>query len=93
LERQRVAVWLYKDQLTVEFRDTSLVAYTVEYQPDGKHLRDVKNPQVYTTQYRTSQLPLWQLSDDEWLKIVRVPRRSIRKRPSPLNIIQLHLFA
>ncbi len=83
LERQPVAVWLYKAQLTIEFQDTQLARYTVEYQPDQKHFRDVSEPTVYETQYRSPQLPLWQFCDDAWLKIVRLPRLTVRtKRPS-----------
>ncbi len=92
LERQPVAVWLYKAQLTIEFQDTQLARYTVEYQPDHKHLRDVSEPTVYDTQYRSPQLPLWQFGDDEWLKIVHLPRRTVRKkRPSPA-VTQRRLF-
>ncbi|MDP9313420.1 MAG: DDE-type integrase/transposase/recombinase [Chloroflexota bacterium] len=92
LERQPVAVWLYKAQVTIEFQDTQLARYTVEYQPDQKHFRDVREPTVYETQYRSPQLPLWQFGDDEWLKIVRLPRLTVRtKRPSP-PLTQRRLF-
>jgi hypothetical protein len=92
LERHRVAVWLYKEQLTVEYHDTQLAHYTVTYQPDGKHFHDVTNPDIYETQYRSAQLPLWQFGDTEWLKILRLPRYRLQKKePSPM-LKQQRLF-
>ncbi len=93
LERRPVAVWLYKEQLTVEYQDTHLVTYTVAYQPDGKHFRDITTPQIYETQYRSPQLPFWQFGDDEWLKIVRLPRLSVRKKRLQPAATQHRLFA
>ncbi len=93
LERQWVAVWLYKDQLTVEYHDTQLVEYSVTYQPDGKHFREVAYPHMYETQYRSPQLPLWQFGDDEWLKIMRLPHDTVRKKRVLPSVIQEPLFA
>lgn len=92
LERQRVAVWLYKEQLTVEYHDTQLAHYTVTYQPDGKHFHDVTDPDIYETQYRSPQLSLWEFGDAEWLKILRLPRHTIRKKQSSPTLIQQRLF-
>ncbi len=93
LERHQVAVWLYKEQLTVEYRDAQLVQYSVAYQPDGKHFREVTAPQLYETPYRSPQLPLWQFGDDEWLKILRLPQVSKRKARPQLEAAQERLFA
>ncbi len=93
LPRQRVAVWLYKEQLTVEFSETLLVQYTVEYQPDHKRFRAITNPQIYETHYRSAQLPLWRFGDDEWLKIVRLPPPKARQRRLQYPAIQQQLFA
>ena len=41
LERRRVAVWLYKEQLSIAFNDSLLVQYSVDYQPDHTHFRTV----------------------------------------------------
>jgi putative transposase len=92
LERQRVAVWLYKEQLTVEFNDTQLAHYAVEYQPDGRHFRAVTDPQIYDTQYRSPQLPLWQFGDDEWLKVLRLPHVRVRRSRLLANVTQEPLF-
>ncbi len=59
-----------------------LAQYGVTYEPDRRHLRDVTPRQLFEPQYRSSQLPLSELSDGEWLKVVRHPqfgtRRTIR---------------
>lgn len=93
LERQRVAVWLYKEQLTIEFQDTQLAHYTVEYQPDGKHFTSVTHPQIYNTNYKSPQLSLWKFGDDEWLKILRRPHVTIRKKRSQPEVTQQYLLA
>ncbi len=92
LERRRVAVWLYKEQLSIEFNETLLVQYRVEYQPDQKHFRAVADPRIYDTQYRSPQLPLWQFGHDEWLKILRLPSPPARPKRQQLPAIQQQLF-
>jgi transposase InsO family protein len=74
LAGQVAAVWLYADTLTIVFEDTTLAQYRVSYQPDALHLRTVTEPQLFETIYRSAQLELWSLSDDQWLKVLHVPR-------------------
>jgi hypothetical protein len=45
----------------------------VRYQPDKAHLLAVEEPLLFETPYQAPQLPLWQLSDAEWLKVMRRP--------------------
>lgn len=90
LERRRVAVWLYKEQLSIEFNDSLLVQYHVDYQPNHTHFRSVTDPHIYETQYRSPQLSLWKFGDDEWLKILRIPRK-VRKKPRRSNTVTQHL--
>ena len=77
-----VAVWLYGEHLTIEFADESLAQYHVRYAPDKKHLKEVTLAQLFDTAHRSKQLPLWQLGDGEWLKVLRLepyaPRRPRR---------------
>ena len=63
----------------------------MEYAPDARQLRDVTDAQVYTTQYRSSQLSLWQFDDDEWLRILRLPGHSRKKQSRP-PMVQAQLF-
>ena len=43
---------------------------------------NVTDPRLFETQYHSPQLPLWELGDGDWLKIVwlgrYVPRRAMR---------------
>ncbi len=73
-------VWLYGETLTIAFVDTPLVHYRVSYQPDSKQLRTIDEPTILEHSYRSPQLPLWELGDDEWFKVVRVPLTFRRKR-------------
>jgi len=91
LARRPAAVWLYRETLTVEFADQPIAQYAVAYQPDHTHLRAVTDPRLFETQYRSPQLPLWELGDGDWLKILwlgpyapRRPKRAIVEAQLPL---------
>jgi hypothetical protein len=58
LSQEQAAVWLYGEHLTVEFTGEALAQYTVIYQPDGRHLREVKEPRLFETPFRSPQLSL-----------------------------------
>lgn len=73
LARERAAVWLYGETLTLEYADEPLAQYTVRYQPDKAHLLAVEKPLLFETPYQSPQLPLWELSDADWLKVMRRP--------------------
>ncbi len=92
LARERAAVWLYGETLTLEYADEPLAQYKVRYQPDKAHLLTVEEPRLFETPYQSLQLPLWDLSDAEWLKVMRRPDyapRAIRKE----TVAQPTLFA
>jgi len=80
LARQRAAVWLYGETLLLGFSDEPLAQYSVTYEPDRRHLRDVEPRQLFETQYRSPQLSLWELGDGEWLRVVRVSARESKRR-------------
>ncbi len=73
--------------------DIRYVDYTVEYQPDQKHFWAVTALRMYDTQYRSPQLRLWQLGDHEWLKVLRLLSRVVRKQRVQSQVVQEHLFA
>jgi putative transposase len=79
LARDRAAVWLYGETLTIEFADEPLARYRVRYQSDRAHLSAVEEPQLFETPYRAAQLPLWEMSDTEWLKVIQRPPYAPRK--------------
>lgn len=73
LSGERAAIWLYGENLTLEYADDTLATYKVKYQPGGKGLLDVSEPKLYDTPHRSLQPHLWELGDAEWLKVMRVP--------------------
>jgi putative transposase len=80
LARRHAAVWLYGETLLLEFSDQPLAQYSVSYEPDRRQLRQVTPRQLFETQYRSPQLPLWKLGDAEWLRVLRVPPSDRRPR-------------
>lgn len=53
LARRRAVVWLYKETLTIEFAEEPLSQFTVDYQPDRRHLRQVRHPRRFETRYQS----------------------------------------
>ena len=88
-------MWLYGEHLTLEYRDEVLSRFTVNYQPDGRRLRTVEVPQVFETAYRSPQLALWPLDDDQWRKALPVAPSHLRRRikPAANAAAQAALFA
>lgn len=80
LAHRQAAVWLYGETLVLEFSDEPLAQYSVAYQPDRRHLNAVTPRQLFATQYRSPQLPLWELGEGEWLKVLRMETVPGRKR-------------
>jgi hypothetical protein len=70
LAHQTATIWLTAENLTITFRDQPLAHYTVSVSTDQKRLTDVREPQLIETEFRSPQLPLWALNDDEWLKVI-----------------------
>ncbi len=92
LAHRRTAVWLYRETITVEFADQPLAQYSVDYQPDRTHLRSVTNLRLFETQYRSPQLPLWELGDGDWLKVLRLRPYTPRRKKATVVGTQLLLF-
>ena len=57
---------LYGDTVTLEYAETPLTQYTVHYQPDKKHFRQVTDPRRFETPYQSSQGHLWEPGVVEW---------------------------
>lgn len=58
LARKRATIWLYGETLTLEFANTPLSQFTVAYQPDKHHFRQVTDPHLFETHYQSPQLEL-----------------------------------
>ncbi len=59
---------------------------------DHKRIKEVKNPRLIETGYRSPQLTLWTLGPDEWLLFLKLPDYAARKKPQRKpDVIQLPL--
>ena len=84
-------VSFYTSTLKIEYQETELAFYTLEWE-DNKHIKEVKNPRLIETGYRSPQLTLWTLGPDEWLLFLKLPDYAARKKPKGApDVIQLPL--
>lgn len=91
--KQEVQVSMYTSTLKIEYQETELAFYTMAWAEDNKHIKEVKNPRLIETSYRSPQLTLWTLGPDEWLLFLKLPEYAARKKPSRKpNMIQLPLL-
>ncbi len=91
LARQQVQVSIYTSTLKIEYQDSELAFYTMEWAEDNKHIKEVKNPRLIETGYRSPQLKLWTLGPDEWLLFLKLPDYTPRTKRKPVEVIQLPL--
>jgi hypothetical protein len=92
LAKRRVAVWIYEGDLRIEYQQTVLARYQCSYQRTRKRLTSVRRPVVYHTPFASPQLELWELDDNQWLKVVQRSARPQWKRRASMHAIQLPLF-
>jgi hypothetical protein len=84
------AVWVLGEHLTVEYASDTLSQYQVAYAPDGRHLRQVTEPQLFETRYPSPQPFLPGFDALDWQPILRLPAYQVRRRhrapaiPAPL---------
>ena len=74
-----------------EYRGDDLALYTIEWEEDNKHLKEVSNPRLIQTRYQSPQLALFELGPDDWLLFKKVPAYLPRKKRKRGEIIQLLL--
>src|SRR5579875_2691514 len=92
LAKRPVQVSFYTSTLKIEYQETELAFYTLEWE-DNKHIKEVKNPRLIETGYRSPQLTLWTLGPDEWLLFLKLPDYAARKKPQRKpDVIQLPLL-
>ena len=84
---------IFQDTLAVEYENSPLSKYSVEWQPDDRHLLRVGNPRLYHHPYQSSQLPLWKSNEVEWHVIIRCEQKAQRRRRTTRSfVIQFPLF-
>ncbi len=93
LAHQPVTVWVYEGTLKLEYQAVTLSKYRVELHDDRRHLKQVSNPRVAETVFRSPQLTLFDLGPDEWLLYWKAPSYALRSpRPPGSKVTQLALF-
>ena len=91
LARSEVALWLGNDGLVVEHAGQALSRYDVSLSSGGAKLKDVTNPKLFVTRYRTPQPKLFGLEDGlgegGWLKALKLDEYAARaqRRPQALQ--------
>lgn len=84
------AVRLYGETLTVSFADEALAQYTVSYQPNRHHLAAVVELERFETPYQSPQPPLWNLTADDWLTVIKVAPYAPRRPRNDDDALQPH---
>ena len=93
LAGKKVLINIFQDVLTQEYGDYPLSRYSVEWQPDDRHLLRVGNPRLYDHPYQSSQMPLWEPGEVEWYVIIRAdPPMRRRKNRGRTVLIQPPLW-
>lgn len=92
LARSRVSIWLYEGNLRIAYQQALLAKYTYRYSRDSKRLHSVRNPSLYSTEFTSPQLELWELDDEQWRKVMKLPEYQPRT-PQSRHPIQELLFS
>lgn len=93
LAGKKTLVNIFQDLLTLEYGDAPLSRYSVEWQPDDKHLLRVGNPRLYDHPHQSPQQFLWEPGEVEWHVILRAdPPVRRRKRRGRVFVMQPPLF-
>ncbi len=86
-------MWLGNDGLVVEYAGQTLSRYDVSLSSGAAKLKDVTNPKLFVTKYRTPQLRLFGLEDalgeSGWLKALRLEEYAARTRQRPQALQQV----
>jgi putative transposase len=93
LARQRVSIWIYEGQLRIEYQQTLLARYQCDYDRQHRQLQAVHTLTLYTTAFRSPQLELIELDDEQWRKCQRHPLSTYSRRrtmlPEQLSLLDL----
>jgi transposase InsO family protein len=92
LARRRVSIWVYDERLRVEYDQTLLAQYAVQYDRRRKRIAQVSDPVVYPTAYDSPQMELFELDDAQWHKIRERPYQRRSRRTVCEDATQLDFF-
>jgi transposase InsO family protein len=80
------------ERFVTDYNAQPLAQYTVRYQPDKKHFKDVPDARRFEKPYRSLQGQLWVLDETMWHLAKRLPEYAPRKRRKKTMHIQLSLL-
>jgi transposase InsO family protein len=80
LSRQRVSIWIYEGKLRIEYQETLLSQYHGDYDRRQKRLQDVSQPILYQTPFASPQLEMFELDDEQWVKVRQRASQHRQKR-------------
>jgi putative transposase len=92
LSRQRVAIWIYEGELTIEYQQTLLARYQCDYDRQQKRLHALSQPILYPTAFRSPQLELMELDDEQWRKFLQRPAHNSPSQRRAMHGQQLPLL-
>ncbi len=92
LAGEPASVWITDEEVTIQADDEPLATYTVAYQRDRRHFRQVMPKQIFETRYTVPQLPLPGVDPGEWPLAIELPRLR-RRRRSRHRFFQRPLFS
>ena len=92
LSRQRVAIWIYEGELTIEYQQTLLARYQCDYDRKQEQLHALSQPILYTTAFRSPQLELIELDDEQCRKFLQRPAHNSPKQRIAMDGQQLPLL-
>lgn len=94
LAGEEAVVNIFQDLLTLEYQQEKLSRYSVEWQPDERHLARVGNPRLFHHPYHSAQPELWEPGEVVWFVIIRTnPPTRRRKLSHRLLVVQRALAA
>jgi hypothetical protein len=91
LAGKKALINIFQDTLALEYGEHPLAKYSVEWQPDDKHLRQIGNPRLFDHPYQSLQLELWAPGQVEWFVIIQAHpygARPQRKRTARILVMQ-----
>jgi putative transposase len=91
LAGKKALINIFQDTLALEYGEHPLAKYSVEWQPDDKHLLRVGNPRLYDHPYHSPQLALWSKDSVEWFVIIQANPygpRPRRKHATRILVVQ-----
>ena len=92
LSRQQVAIWIYEGELTIEYQQILLARYQCDYDRKEEQLHALSQPILYTTAFRSPQLELIELDEEQWRKFLQRPAHNSRKQRIAMDGQQLPLL-